>query len=862
MIHKRIMIVEDETIIAMELEDRLLDLGYDVAAVVSSGEKAIQIVAEVQPDLIMMDIMLKGEMDGIQAATDIRSRFNIPIIYLTAYADEKTVQRAKMTEPFGYLLKPFEERELQITLNIAFYKHELETKLKQSEQWLAITLKSIGDAVIATDKEGSIVFMNPIAKQLTGWKESEALGQELSQVFHIINEETRRVSQNPVTKVLREGVIVGLANHTLLIAKDGTEIAIDDSAAPIKDENGNIIGVVLVFRDISQRRQQEEELSLYRNHLEKRVAERTAELARSNEQLKREINERKQAEAALEKERAMLAERVAERTEELQAANAQLSEAMRAKDEFLASMSHELRTPLNAVLGKSELMRKGVYGSLTERQHNSLHTIEESGRHLLALINDILQLAKIEAGNIKLENQTLSVSSVCEVSIRLILQQAQKKQIQVLPSFDNAVTTIQADGRRLKQILLNLLSNAVKFTPVGGQIGLQVAGERNDALPSEAAAGVVHFTVWDTGIGIAPEDMQRLFQRFVQVDSSLNRLHHGTGLGLALVRHLTEMHGGGITVKSEVGKGSRFTVSLPWHTPVDSANVVELLPADNKHSGRVKQVLILEDSARTAVQLANYLHELGTKTVIHQSGKRALQKAVALQPDLIILDLSLPHGNGTTLLTQLKSHSVTAEIPVLVMREPDQSQSIKGAADILIKPVRRADFYKGLRSCFSTTPQSQRLPKTMSKFARRLLGKEPLILLAEDNESNISTITDYLRFKGYRVTIARNGFEVLTQAREKKPQLILMDIQMPGLDGLEATRRLRDSADLAEIPIIALTALTMQGDRERCLKAGTNAYLSKPINFQKLEETMKALLGQTEKVTHPENGPPHPGPRT
>jgi len=256
----QILVVEDEGIIAQDIQNTLKKLGYAVPAIAYSGKEGIEKAQEIQPDLVLMDIVLGGGIDGIEAAEQIRRRFHIPVVYLTAYADEKTLQRAKITEPFGYILKPFEEKELYITIEMALYKHEMERRLKESQQWLTTTLKSIGDAVIATDINGCVIFMNPIAESLTGWKQKEASGKHLKKVFNIINEKTGKQVDNPVTRVLREGIVVGLANHTLLISKDGTRRSIDDSGAPIKDENGKIIGVVLVFRDVSEKRRIEQEL--------------------------------------------------------------------------------------------------------------------------------------------------------------------------------------------------------------------------------------------------------------------------------------------------------------------------------------------------------------------------------------------------------------------------------------------------------------------------------------------------------------------------------------------------------------------------------------------------------------------------
>lgn len=407
--------------------------------------------------------------------------------------------------------------------------------------------------------------------------------------------------------------------------------------------------------------------------------------------------------AELVNEQALLAQRVAERTAELSHANAELARAARLKDEFLASMSHELRTPLNTILGMGEVLREQVYGELNEQQLTSLRYIDESGQHLLALITDILDLSKIEAGKLELDVQLVAVDIVCQSSLQLIKQQAQKKHIKVLTKSDNAITMLQADQRRLKQILVNLLSNAVKFTPEQGQVGLEVTGNKEENR--------VHFTVWDTGIGISAENMTHLFQPFVQLDSKLSRQYEGTGLGLSLVSRLAEMHGGGIAVESEVGKGSRFTVSLPWNT--------------------------LENEFQTDQGEAAWLSL--PSTVIHHA------------------------------------------IP-------------------------------------------------------------PLILLAEDNVTNILTLQQYLQIRGYQVIVARNGAEAVKRTFEQRPDLVLMDIQMPLMDGLEATRQIRSKAEIASTPIIAVTALAMPGDRERCLEAGVNEYLTKPINFTQLIKVIETQL--------------------
>jgi PAS domain S-box-containing protein len=551
-----------------------------------------------------------------------------------------------------------------------------------------------------------------------------------------------------------------------------------------------------------------------------------------------DITERKRMETALTEERASLARRVAERTAELSAANAELARTARLKDEFLANMSHELRTPLNAILGMSEVLRENIYGLLNEEQRNAVSHIEEGGRHLLELINDILDLSKIEAGKLELIVTSVSVENICQASLRFIKQLAQKKRLKISSSLDLTVITIQADERRLKQILVNLLTNAVKFTPEEGEVKLEVVGD--------SLNGVAHFTVQDTGIGIAKEDMERLFKPFSQLDSKLSRQHEGTGLGLSLVSRLTELHGGSVSVESVAGQGSCFTVSLPWSSQSETDKLTEIEDAASIPTSElpVKRALIIEDSPVAAGQLARYLAELNVETLIHPVGVDALQKAISLQPQIIILDLLLPDLSGWEVLSQLKLEPTTQSIPVLVASVVDErSRGLEmGAAEYLVKPVSRSQLQRVLHQILPQKPDAGQVLAAPGLKGDLLLPPQPLILLAEDNETNIKTISPYLQAKGYQLIFARDGAEAVRQAKEEQPDLILMDIQMPKMDGLEATRSIRADARLANVPIIALTALAMPGDREHCLEAGANEYISKPVSLKGLVELMERLL--------------------
>ncbi|NTU81709.1 MAG: PAS domain S-box protein, partial [Chloroflexales bacterium] len=338
---------------------------------------------------------------------------------------------------------------------------------------------------------------------------------------------------------------------------------------PVRTQ-GRTIGVLVLFRhQPAQPPFDQDDLTLAQE-----LADRAALAignARLLAQVQHELTERTHAEQALAAERELLARRVAERTADLSLANAELARAARLKDEFLASMSHELRTPLTGILGRAEALQEAIYGPVTAEQVAALHSIGESGQHLLELINDILDLSKIESGRLSLEYATLEVDLLGTMSIRMVAQIAQVKRIALTSRFDGLVQRLVADERRLKQILVNLLSNAVKFTPEGGQVGLEVQGN-----PEQQT---VTFTVWDTGIGIVAEDLPKLFQPFVQLDSSLNRQYTGTGLGLALVGRLAQAHGGSVAVESTLGQGSRFSVTLPWSPTVPPTTPVSATAA-------------------------------------------------------------------------------------------------------------------------------------------------------------------------------------------------------------------------------------------------------------------------------------------
>ncbi|HXH41186.1 MAG TPA: response regulator, partial [Thermoanaerobaculia bacterium] len=610
-------------------------------------------------------------------------------------------------------------------------------------------------------------------------------------------------------------------------------------AVPVRSGN-KVTGVIGIANLDAERQFSPEQIEIVERFAQ--LASVAIDNARLYGEARREIGERQKAEAAVRELNIQLEDRVEERTRqlasvnrelelrtnELAAANIELSAASSLKDEFLANMSHELRTPLNAILGMSEVLEEGIHGPLNDRQRKSLKTIEESGRHLLDLINDILDLSKIEAGKLELSIAPVGVRALCEAAVRMVREHAAKKRIRLSTTVDPSLVTLIADDRRLKQILVNLLSNAVKFTPDGGAVGLDVS--------SSAKQNTVSFSVWDTGIGISADGIDQLFRPFVQLDSTYARQFSGTGLGLSLVRRMTQLHGGRVDVESAVGQGSRFTVMIPWRQPTDTsqATPTEPMRSPSPESDSLT-ALVIEDDAITAEQIARYLRTIGFAAVIHDGGAQALSLAAQHNPAVIILDIMLDGESGWNILGEIKSRAETRHIPVIVVSVVDDEPRGRalGASDYVVKPVS----YDQLAASVGRVVPSARNLET-----RREPRKSGLILLAEDNASNIEVMRDFIDSRGYAMIVASDGFEAVERAVECHPAMIFMDIQMPRLDGFEAIRRIRRHSLLEKTPIVALTAFAMGGDRERCLAAGADDYMTKPVSLKSLTEVLHRFL--------------------
>jgi PAS domain S-box len=605
-------------------------------------------------DIILSDYTMPNfsAMAALETLQD--SGLDIPFLVVSGTIGEETAVTALKAGAHDFLLKgklarliPAIERELR-DAETRRSRHEAELRYKLLVEQLPIVVY-----VNPLDKMSSTTYVSPQIQTMLGYMPEEWLSDPEFWQKRIHPDDREAVLAN-----VERSDLTGTAfdMEYRMLARDGHVVWFQDQTVLVRDTHGQPLYWQGLKIDITKRKQAEDEILKLNAELERRVEERTEELER----------------------------------------------ALRAKDEFLANMSHELRTPLNAILGLSESLMELVAGPLNEKQHRYVGMISESGNHLLSLINDILDLAKIEAGQIILNINEVDLKQVCQASLRMINELAHKKNQQVTLEIEDEIGPVWTDERRLKQILVNLLSNAVKFTPENGKLGLEVQADSEEKR--------IMLTVWDNGIGISESDLTRLFRPFVQLDSGLAREVTGTGLGLTLVAQMVRLHGGSVAVESEPGQGSRFTVILPW------------------------------------------------------------------DPAL-----------ATDAMLRLKSTG--------------KFRAIKSDAK-----------------------------------------DRPIILLVEDTKEVTMMIVDYLEMAGYQIIIAEDGLSGIERAKKKHPALILMDIQMPGMDGLEATRQLRADSDFRTVPIIALTALAMRGDRERCLAAGATDYLAKPVSLKKLVQMIEEYL--------------------
>jgi PAS domain S-box-containing protein len=663
------------------------------------------------------------------------------------------------------------------------------------QAWFRITLGSIGDGVIASDPLGRVTFVNAVAEQLTGWSEQESVGRPLHDVFTIVNEKTRQPVENPTSLVLKLGHVVGLANHTVLIARDGSERPIADSAAPIRDRAGRMLGVVLVFRDVTDERRSEDALAEQREWLQttldsigdaviatdlhgrvvlmnpvaehlsgwaladvrgrashevfrvvdehsrqviadpvtralvegttgrtsqrglliaadgsERPIDESAALIRGADAriggvvlVFRDASERRRAERerqsiAAERERLLEAER---------AARGEAERASRIKDEFVAMVSHELRTPLNAILGWTQLMTRGKSDAATIAR--GLDVIVRNTRLQAQLISDLLDVSRIVAGKLQIEVQSVDLRTIAADAIETIRPEAEAKNIRFRQEFDTDPAIVAGDPARLQQVIWNLLSNAVKFTPAGGDVSI-------DLHRHGSAAEIV---VSDTGAGIRPDMLPFIFDRFHQADRSITRRFGGLGLGLSIVKHLVELHGGSVAGESAgEGKGARFTIALP----VTTVSTAAANPADGIAESQPPvaldgmRVLVVEDEPDTREFLRRLLESHGAMVTLAASAAEALAALHGERPDILVSDIGLPDVDGYELMQRIRQglpedgRTIPAIALTAYARQEDRTRALRaGYQTHLAKPVEAAELLMTIASFANLVDGHRRL---------------------------------------------------------------------------------------------------------------------------------------------------------
>jgi two-component system cell cycle sensor histidine kinase/response regulator CckA len=643
----KILVVEDEYIVAMALEKSLEHMGYVVAATADSGRAAIEKASETRPDLVLMDIRLKGPMDGIEAGATIHTRFDLPLVYTTAYADEDTLQRARITEPYGYIIKPFDDRDLRTAIEIALHRHRADKKVRDSEQRFSTTLASIADAVVAADADGSVSFMNPAAEALTGWHQSDALGKKMSSALWVVDEDGHMVAEKTVRKVLRAGGAFSLANH-ILITQAGTEVPVDCTVAPIRNGQGAISGVVMAVRDITGIRRADEEKHSLQGQLRQ-------------------------------------------------------AQKMEAVGLLAGGVAHDFNNLLTVIEGNAQLGMMQLRPD--DRGYEEFETIERTAEQAAHLTRQLLAFSRRQI----LQPRQLDLNQLVRTFTQL-LERVMGANIRLHLDLAPKCGAVFADPQALQQVLMNLVVNAKDAMPEGGELRILTRVLKADAAyrrthPAATAHEYVRLTVSDTGTGMDDSTLKRLFEPFF----TTKEVGKGTGLGLPVVYGIVKQHDGWIDVNSSPGKGPRFDIYLPvcGSAPQASRPQEEEAPAV---VGGHETILLAEDQPGVREFGRRVLEELGYTVLLACDGAEAVKLFASRHPrvNLVILDAVMPKASGRKAWESMRA--LDGDTPVLYITGYSEelsglSAEAQGGVRVLRKPFGAVELGLTVRGILdSATP--------------------------------------------------------------------------------------------------------------------------------------------------------------